>query len=306
MSWRLHLTNQAIQSIDILEGSPVLLAAWSRRDRVAYYDLESGTASGEKSLPVIAITDRQSPQWQSYLAELTAPNGAFFPVVRTARMTIYQTDDGRMHVYQEGAAELYLSSEGKEIRLDVDGAETFVAFALDRFLGLSAALAEDGKLHVYQQHIRVGAFDLGLTPESGLPTSIVISRGGGSIFVSDGRRIALTDTSGKVRKHIETHYDIGKMACSPNGQTLLTSDTESGVLRAYQGADLLLTRQRFAVDLIASATQVQLLADPPPTSVALSDLKVDNRGTVVFAMSGVICVTAVSELSELPRPQKLL
>lgn len=309
MTWRLHLTNQAIQALDILEGKPRLLAVWSRQDRVAFYDLDSGTALGEKVLPAPPATDRLAPPWLAYLAGLTAPNGAFFPLVRTPSVIIHQTDDGRMHLYQEnrgGTGGLFLASEGKEIRLDTGSKDDFIALALDRFLGLSAALAEDGRLHVYQQHIHVGAFDLGLTPERGITPAVTISRGGGAIFASDGQRLAVTDTSGKVRQRIETPYTIGKMACSPDGQYVLTSDTDSGVLRVYAGADLALLRQRFAVDLIAHAAQVQLMADPPPYSVAISALKIDQRGVIAFAMSGVICVSAMTELDALPRPQVLL
>ncbi|MDX1993243.1 MAG: hypothetical protein SF029_12695 [bacterium] len=306
MSWRLHLTNRAVQALDILDGQPPLLAAWSRRDRVAYYDLDTGTQIAETVLRTLPKEKRQGEDWQLYLSELVAPNGAFLPHVRTTGLTIYTTDDGRMHLYYAGDTNLFLYAEGKEIALDVAEAEEFRALALDRFLGLNAALAEDGKLHLYQQHIRVGAFDVDLHLQQDVMPGLAISRGGGSIFVTDGSRIVLTDSSGKPRKTLDTHYFIGKMVCSPSGRHLVTSDLESGVLRVYSGSDLTLLRQRFAVDLLARAEQVQLMADPPPSSVALSALAVDNRGVVAFALGGVICASSITEMDELPRPQKLL
>jgi len=306
MTWRLHISNRAIQYLDILDGEPTVVAAWSRRDRVAYYDLETGAPLGEHALRTIAVENRQGIEWQAFLAELVAPNGAPLPIVRMPHITIYTTDDGRMRLYHVNQHQLYLESEDKEVPLEVEETEEFRVLALDRFLGLSAALAEDGKLHVYQQHIRVGVFDLGLSVERDLMPSVAISRGGGSIFVCDGQHIILTDSSGKARKKLETPYFVGKMACSPAGRYLVTSDLETGVVRVYHGADLTLLRQRFAVDLMAKATQLQLMGDPPPISVALSALAIDNRGIIAFAMSGVICVTALTQMDELPRPQALL
>lgn len=306
MSWRLHLTNQAIQSLEIVDGDPSILVAWSRRDRVAYYDLDSGTPYGEISFEVPVVESRQDEKWQSFLNTLTAPNNAHLPVIHTPSLDIYTTDDGRMRLYHAGDTELYLESDGKEVQLEVIDAERFRAVALDRFLGLSAAIDEKGKLHIYQQHIRVGAFDLGLTLDEGLKLSVVISRGGGAIFVSDGQRVVLTDSSGRIRKKLEPHYFIGDISCSPNGKYLVTNDIDTGVLRVYNGAELQALHQRFAIDLLAEAIQTQLIADLPPMMVGLSALTMDNKKRIAFAMSGVICVTDAEHMDDLPRPQPLL
>jgi hypothetical protein len=181
-----------------------------------------------------------------------------------------------------------------------------VALSLDRFLGLSAALDQDGKLHVFQQHIHVGAFDVGLEPSAYIPPHVAITRGGSAIYVSDGQCIIRTDSSGVVHKRLDTYYNIRQMACSPDGRYVMVNDTDNGVIRVYDGEDLTLTHQRFAIDLVAQATQVQLLADLPPTFVAPTTLTCDDSGLVAFSMAGVICVSHISFMDELPRPQTLL
>jgi hypothetical protein len=306
MAWRLHLTNQAIRRLDIIEGEPDLLAAWSRRDRVLYYEVETGTPRGERLLEIPDTDERDSEAWRNFVAELKAPNSGHLPLVQTPRLTVHTTDDGRMRLYTLGENELYLENDGKEIKLESGEADAFPALALDRFLGLSAALDTGGKLHVYQQHITVGAFDLGLNMSDELRPEVAISRGGGSIFVTDGQTIVLTDSGGQVRKQLKAHYFIRRMSCSPDGRYLVTADMDPGVIRVYEGAELALTHQRFAIDLVAEATQVQLLADLPPATVALSALTIDSEGRIALSLSGVICMTDLTFMDELPRPQPLL
>ncbi len=304
MTWRLHLTNQAIQYIDIVQN---VVASWSRRSRVVFHSLETGTALPELILQTPDdSTDRQGEAWQEFMATLVAPNGTALPVIHLRDMTIYLTEDGRMRLYHTGDADLWLESDGSETQLDKGDATAFVTLALDRFLGLCAALDRQGKLHIYQQHIAVGTFDLGLKLQGEMRPAVAISHGGGSVYVSDGQRVVLTDSSGVRRRELSTHYAIRLMACSPDGRFLATCDLETGVVRVYTGADLALSYQRFAIDLVAEATQVQLLADMPPHSVAPSAMSIDNAGTLAFSMGGVICVTDLSHMDKLPRPQALL
>lgn len=306
MAWRVHLTNQAIRSLDILAGKPPLLAAWTQRERVSYFDLETGAPIEERILRSDRAGERQGDKWREFVAGLMAPNRAYLPVVRTPQATIYTTDDGQMRLYHLADADLLLEIEGKEIRLDASGATSFIAVGLDRFLGLIAALDEQGHVHIYQQHIPVGVFDLGLSVQPELPPGLVISHGGAAIFASDGQQVVLTDSSGRVQQRLDVHYAVGKMACSPNGHLLACGDLETGVIRAYNGSDLTPTHQRHAIDLLAEATQLQLLADLPPAAVALNALAASNEGGLAFAMAGVICVTDLEHTDALPRPQKLL
>ena len=305
MSWRLHLTNQAIQHLDILNGTPSVLAAWSRKDRVAFYDLDSGAALGERTFTDPTVDSRQDDSWQEFVGNLVAPNKAYLPIVQTDDVHIYTTDDGRMRLYYDNASGLFLENDGKEVTLEVK-ADSFQTIALDRFLGLSALLDDSGQLHMYQQHIRVGAFNLDLKTDGDLRYALAISRGGGAIFATDGTSLVITNTSGQVRKRMETHYFIGEMTCSPDGKYVITSDIDTGVLRIYRGTDLTPLYQRFAIDLLASATQVQLIADLPPWQVALSALTINNEGVIAFAMAGVVCVSGIKSMDNLPRPRRLL
>lgn len=301
MAWRLHLSNRAVQRLDILSGRPALLAAWIRPDRVAYLDLATGAALAEQILPP-AADDRRSEAWKDYLGALVAPNRIHLPAVRTAYGSIYATEDGRVRLYHTGGNDLYVEADGKEARLHVIDSARFVAIEFDALLGITATLDERGKLSIYRESIRVGNFDLGLALRPDLQPGLAISRGGSAIFVSNGQRIILTGTSGKTRRDLEVHYFIGKMICSPNGRLLATSDLETGVIRIYNGLDLAPVYQRFAIDLLAEATQVQLIADLPPVQVAPRALVMDDNGVLAFAMSGIICVTDSTFMDELPQP----
>lgn len=306
MSWRLHLTNQAITDLDILSGKDALLCAWSRRDRAAFYDLKTGVLMGETTLMFPSPQNREDSEWQNFVAGLKAPGGGYLPHVRTPLCDIYLTDDGRVRLYHTGGTDLFLDDNGTELKLDVQGAETFRLLTFDRFLGLTSALDENGKLHIYQQHIRVGEFDIGLDASPGNGLFLAMSRGGSAIYAGDGDRLLITDSSGRTRRQIETHYVVGSMACAPDGRYVITGDGETGVLRVYSGEDLTLLYQRFAIDLLAGAKQLQLLADLPPFMVGLSALRINNAGVLAFSMAGIICVSDLSQMDALPRPQALL
>ena len=232
MAWRIHLTNQAIQRLDILSGKPNLLAAWTLRDRATYFELETGIQVGEHQHQAVG---RGSDKWAEFAASLVAPNGAYLPFIRTAQANIYTSEDGRMRLFYSGDIDLTLETEGKEVPLEVKGTSNFRALAFDPFLGILAALDEKGKLHLYQQHIRVGAFDLKLKPDPDYPPGLAISEGGAAIFVASGRDIVLTDAGGKVKQSTSVHYFIGRLACSKDGKLLVTSDPKpvsSGSTRA--------------------------------------------------------------------------
>lgn len=306
MAWRLHLTNQAIHRLDILPGKPTLLAIWTRRDKIAYYEIETGLPAGEQVISTVTTSERQSDEWQDFVGSLITPHQQYLPQVRTPYAAIYTTDDGRMRLYHTGDTDLFLETEGKEVKLHTAEAKPFVAIDFDPLLGITVALDERGKLHLYQQNIRVGHFDLALPPKPELPQMAAIARGGGPVFASNGERIVLSSISGKSKLEIDTHYFVHKMALSPNGRLLATSDLETGVIRVYNGSDLAPLYQRFAIDLLAESTQMQLLADLPPLKVGLSALALTDKGTLAFAMSGVVCVTDTTFMDELPRPQRLL
>lgn len=306
MAWRLHLANQAVRSIAILPAQKPLLAAWLRADRVALFDLKTGTPQDDLTFFAAPTAGRDSAAWGAFIAGLRAPNGAFFPTVELDGLTAHLSDDGRLRLYDLGNGALALDNDGVEIALDTGDAHSFPALVLDRLFGASAALDETGKLHIYRQHIRIGAFDIGLSPQPEMGVHLAMVRGGGTIYASDGASIVMVDSGGQVRKRLETHYNIRRLSCSPDGAYVATIDFDNGVLRVYNGADLTPTHQRFAIDLVADATQVQLLADLPPTFVAPSTLACDDSGRVAFSMAGVVCVSHLARMDALPRPRPLL
>lgn len=308
MSWRIHLANQAIQNLHILPGKPPTLVAWTSKRRVHYYDLNRGLLLSERILPKPPkVEKRTDEQWQTYIASLTGPDKNFYlPYVRMGSTEMYSTDDGKLRLYKEKDDSLHMETDGAEEDIALVGGERFISVDLDRALGTLIGLDEDLKLHVYQQNIRVGAFELGLENDTDLRPRIVVSRGGGNIYATDGRSLVSVDTSGTVLKKQDLHYYVGRMTCSPGGGMVITTDMESGVMRIYKGETLTLTHQKFVIDLVASATQIQLMADLPPTTTAISAIAAYNRGVIAFAMSGVVCVTNVEALDEVPRPKALL
>lgn len=303
MFWRVHLTNQAVQQIQILPGKPTLLAAWTQRDRATYFDLETGAVIGEHQHKAVS---RQSDRWAEFLASLVAPNGAHLPVVRTAQGTFYTTADGKMRLHWLTGDDLVVELDGKEVKLELKAKAPLAAVVLDRLMGVIAALDGKGKLHLFQQHIAVGTFDLKLSTEEEAQFALAIADGGGAIFASDGREIVLVDNGGKVKKRQTVHYPIRRLACSPNGKLLVTNDAETGVIRVYSGEDLTPTHQRHASDLLESAAQLQLIADLPPPNAAPGTLAITDSGHLAFHISGVICAATLKQLDALPRPQPLL
>jgi len=307
MNWRIHLTNQAIRELHILSGKPRMLAVWTQRNRVEFYDLETGALYGDRHIdPVPDENDYLSEAWQTYLADLKDVKArSYLPVVTTEQATVYTTEDGKLHLFREDYNMLQMLTDGHLYELDTTSVQSFVSVDLDLALGIVAGLDSTGKLYIYQQNIFVGDFDIGLEIDPFLHSAVIISNGGGTIFATDGRQIVMTDASGEVLHRVPVHYNIRQIACSPGGGMVVTSDNEAGLIRVYSGSDLTHTHQRFAVDLIADAQQVQLMADLPPITVAISALVAGNRGAIGFAMSGVICMTNVGQLTKLPRPQSL-
>src|SRR5687768_15939011 len=99
MPWRVDLTNHAIQQCAILPGSPAMVAAWTRRNRIHYFELESGASCGDAALPDAPAAKHSSESWQLYLASLTAPEGrTILPLVRTPDTAIYATEDGKLRL----------------------------------------------------------------------------------------------------------------------------------------------------------------------------------------------------------------
>lgn len=301
MTWRIHLTNQAIQYADILQGEPDLLAVRLRRDEFAFFDLDSGVQFGELRFEMpVSSDDRSSPEWREFLKSLTAPNGVGLSDIVTPAGRMLTTEDGGIRLYQASATALRLFADGRETTLDRGGAEAFAAAALDRLMGLVVAVDNEGKIHIFQQHRRVGAFSHGLRPAEESTYSIAVAHGGSVIYVSDGSQIVALDSAGRAKGSRSVSYTVRQMTCSPDGKLIVTSDMDIGLIRMYRASDLALVRQRFAIDLILDATQVQLMAEIPPRFVAPGALRIDNAGRFALTMAGVVCVTHLEYLDQIP------
>ena len=303
MPWRVHLSNRALHRLDILNTpKSSLIAAWSQPERVAYFDLESGAAIGEQSLEIADSDVRQYGAWQSLMPQLVAPNGAYLPVVANDSWTVHSTRDGQRRFYYGDAA--YLVTGAQEIKLDI---ESIVAVSLERASGLLALLDAAGKLHVYEPgNVSTHQFDIGLANQPDARSRLALMGGGHAIVVASEHVLLKVDRQGRLLKNVELPYSIGRFASSPNGQLLACGDRDANVIRIYDGERFQPMFQRHAIDMMASATQLQLIADLPPSRVAMNSLAIDNVGNLAFALAGVMCVTAVAQMRTLPRPQKLI
>ena len=300
MAWRLHLSDRTIKRLDILTGTPTLLAAWTQPNRVTFLDLQNGSQREDRTLEMPKSEDRTTPAWSEFMGTLQASNGVCFPVVRAARTSILATVDGKYRLYQTAPSEVFLDVDGKEAKLESDGA-SFSALAMAHEAGLLAALDSEAKLHIYRQHVRVGIFETGLQGDEEFTPALTISHDGSVLALTDSRSIVLMDAAGALRKRIELHYRLGALVCSPDGKRFIVSDLDANVIRVYD-ADLVPTHQRFAVDLLAEAKKSQLFASSTMSSAALGPLAINNKGVLAFALAGTICVTSLARMKANPKP----
>lgn len=289
MSWRVHLSDDAIYRLDVLAD---VLCIWLTANEATFFELETGATLGTLSvnIPPTGLPERGSDEWAAFLDNLRAPNQARLPVIRLPNLTVYQTDDGTRRLYDDGHG-LTLSSAGKEVSLGTAD-KLFVSLKMDRARGITAALDERGQLYIYQRAVLLAAEkSIGLMCQDGYLPDVEIADGGSAVYASDGEQVVRTAQDGTVTKTLTVPYQVGQIACSRDGETLITTDSETGILRVYQGEHLRFTHQKFAVDLVAAAKQVQLLADIPTPRLGVSALAVTNTGVIVFAMDGIVTVT---------------
>ncbi len=305
MAWWLHLSTQPISAVQLIGGEPPQVAVWDSRRNVHFFEQRSGTPSGERQFEGQPPPDDLSDGlWREFVAALQAPNGSYLPTVILGRMTLYQSRDGRMRLYHFPDS-LILEVDGRHIALDREQDGRFLVAGLDRALGLIGAVNDAGLLYVFQQHVRVGTFDLGLVLGVDARLSLLAPDATGSLLVSDGERVVLVDSGGHVQHQLVTHYAAGPLAVSPDGQVVALADIDDNVIRIYDGT-LSPTHQKHAIDLVLEARQVQLMASLPGRRVALAAVDVSTDGTLAFALGGVVCITSVHALDVLPQPRPLL
>ncbi len=300
MAWRLHLSDSPIKRLDILAGTPTLLAAWTHANRVTFLDLQNGSQHENRTIDDLNTEDRTGAAWLPFVQTLAAANGVFLPAVRSARTSILQTADGKIRLYQTSPSDLFLEVDGREARLTTDAGSRFLSVALDRSSGLVAALDEAAKLHLYRQHVRVGIFETGLQPDEEFQPMLLAAQDGALLLLTDGQALVLMDGDGKPIKRLDLHYRLGAVSAAPDGRRFVASDLDDNVVRVYDH-ELNQSHQRFAVDLLAEAKKSQLIASSAMSSAALGPLALSSRGVLAFALSGTICVTSLARMKAQPR-----
>lgn len=305
MGWRLHLSNQPVTAVQLIPGEPPQVAVWNPQRGAHFYHAYDATPSGvsEFAPPDFQLALDSDP-WRAFVDSLRAPNGSPLPRVSLGGLDIHSSRDGRMHLYHYSDGRLMLQVDDTLVRLDREEDGQVLVADMDRALGLIGLINEFGDLIIFQQHVRVGAFPLALTPDLGMRLSIAVPDAGGRIVVSDGEQVLITDAAGQVLQQSRLYYVSGTIAVSPNGQAIAIADIDDNVVRVYS-SDLRPTAQKHAIDLVSQARQVQLIASMPDPRVAVGALAVSDDGTLAFALGGVVCVSALEALDELPQPRPL-
>lgn len=303
--WWLHHSSSTIQHLDILPGDPALLAVWSRADRVDYYRLDTGVQDippqtdnkRPKSLEFPKTNDHAALEWQNFLQTLRAPNGTALPMVETPDVMIYSVNGGGVRVYRDAQSAVYRQEGTAETKLELPTNIKTICVSSEN--GRVFALDDAGMLYVDSGTPR----RIGLQPRPEYLLMLAVSAKGDTVFASDGRRIIAVDAEGKTIATYESPYVIGLLACASDGRSAASADMDTGVIRVFDGRTLRQTHQSWAIDLMAGANWLQLIADLPPVTASLSALTMGVNGVLAFAMSGAVCVTTTEQMNKIPQPQ---
>jgi hypothetical protein len=305
VAWRALLSNRPIRRVDLLACKPAALAAWTHADRVTLLDLQHGAKIDEIRLEEPGGTDYRSAPWRAFVASLRVPGDALLPVVRASQVTVFSAADGQKRLFRAPDGTLTHEQSGALHPLVVEPDITVLALAVSADGRTTALLDRKGRLHLYEWHVRTGIFEVGLHPLDELTPALALTEDGSRLFASDGQRLTVVDAAGRVVRRTETPYPLGVLACSGDGKWLVTTDLESNVIRAYAGADLTVTHQRFAVDLLADSRRAQVLPVTITSGAAVGPLAVNARGVIAFATSsGLVCATSLTRMKAVPKSKK--
>ena len=301
MGWWLDIADDPPYAVQWLEGDPELIAVWGTLHEVRFYAQTNGAEYGR-----LAVTPSVTPNdmgWREFLDTLRAPNGAYLPVVEAANLVIYTSHDGRLRVYQEGDKSLILDLDGHLAVLDRSGHAAFVTVGLDRELGTLGAVDADKRLHIYQQHVYVGAFPVKM---HGDPSdwNVLLPDWSDTVLVATIGNVQRFDMAGQLVGSLELPAAIRSAAVSPDGRWIVTADRDQPVLRVYE-SELHLICQENAWTLWSDTPQVQLLAAAPFMDAQPGSLAVGRDGTLVFSLGGGLCVTHMDRLTPIPQPRTL-
>ncbi len=297
-AWRLHLSNQSIQRVDILPADRPVLAVWTRRDRVAYYLMSTGTPLGDVTITLPPLDVRSGDGWRAFLDSLRGPSGVGLRQVQLNGAVLHLSADCKSYVLHQNEGTLhYRSGDSAEQRLLLKDAGALRALNLSADGQRLYALDAQSRLHRYVGGVHSGISDLKPSDDdSASITQLCIAHDAQVLYAAEERRVLRVSPEGKVLKRAAVPQVIQRMGCSADGRWLLTSDLDTGVIRLYDGLTLTQSHQRFSIDLLMEARQIQLIADLPPMTAAVSALAVSNTPEVVVAMSGGVCVAGTGAM----------
>ena len=285
-TWRMSLHPYTVRRIDF---APSLVLLWRQPQHVTFHDAQNGASRGDLALKPPA--EREGAAWRTFLDTLKTPNGSPLPYARVAGGSIAASDDGRMRLCWLAGA-LTLEVGGKPSALAVDA--PIAAVDLDRALGLVAALDAGGRLHLFQQQLHIRTLDTGIVPTEEFAPDVQVARGGAAVCVTNGREIAVFDAAGKAKARLTLHYPSTSVAYASDGKALAVGDLETGVLRVYD-ADLKLTHQRFAADLLAEARRVRV-GEIAVDDAAIGALALGAKGALAFALGSMVCLSNMNKM----------
>ena len=304
MSWRIHINDRTIFRLQIISGdSERILLVWYQ-DAVDYYHVEKGAFYYTQRV-VVSPEPLQGEGWEAYLDSLRAPNGLPLPYVRTPNAMLYLTADGEQIVVEDGLG-LQVLVKNKLLPFPQIHTE-MLALCVDYESGIIAVLGENAHLYLFQETALLGEYNLPVPLRRGILPDVFMSENAQHVFICDGNQLLVYNRAGELRIHHSFSYTVGKVACSPDGEMLICSDAQTGVLRVYVGGQAFrFSYQKFAIDLYAKARQLQLLASSPTSLTAVNALTIENDGTFAFSMGGVVVMTHLDHMDAIPSPLGLI
>lgn len=299
MGWRLQLSNLPVRRLDIIQGRPTMLAAWTSPTQVHFFDLQHGTSFDPLTIAEPVERNLQHLSWGMFAGGLKAPNGGALPYVRAERIAVWSGADGRVHLLRDDEGFVVLSGSVSRV-LPVDSPSEIRQVAMDRTGSYVTLLDREGSLHLYARQVRTGIFP-GIEPDPEVSLSLAVTDSGIS-HVRSGRVFRGFDSAGQNVFRFEAHYEVGSAAWAPDGRLLAVHDQDSDVFRVYGIPSATLLYQAFATDLLADARRAQLLPVATQTGASVGATALSNKGALAFATLGLICVTSVHRMKAVSKP----
>ncbi|MFZ4827330.1 MAG: hypothetical protein ACOYLB_08235 [Phototrophicaceae bacterium] len=304
MSWRIHINDRTIHKLQIIsKDNERILLVWYQ-NAIGCYDVEKGVLYDTRR-PISSPEPSAGEEWETYLDSLRAPNGLPLPYVRTKNALLYLTMDGNQTVVDDGFGLQVLAKKTLHHFSQID--TEMLTMSVDYKSGIIAVLGENTHLYLYRETTLLGEYALPIPLKQGILPDVFMSEHAQQVFICDGNHLLVYNRAGALRIHHTFSYTVGKIACSPNGEMLIASDAHNGVLRVYVGGQQFrFSYQKFAVDLYAKARQLQLLVSAPTPLTAVNGLTIEDDGTFAFSMGGVVVMTHIDYMDEIPSPLGLI